>query len=228
MKQIALDIGLPSEPMFSNYLAGPNQPALSHLQLWAGGQLRSPVPTYLWGAAGSGKTHLLRAAAHALRDQGAVIGWFDASCAEPPDFQEAWAAVFLDDCHLYTAVQQQAAFVWFVRALNAADGRPRGVLAAGLMPPADLRLREDLRTRLGWGHVFALQPLGDEQRREVLRRQADGRGLVLSEEVMNFILNRFARDLTHLVQLLDRLDAYSLQTQRPITIALVKSMLESA
>ncbi len=228
MKQIALDIGLPSEPMFSNYLAGPNQPALSHLQLWAGGHLRSPVPTYLWGATGSGKTHLLRAAAHALREQGAAIGWLDASCVEPPDFQEAWAAVFFDDCHLYTAVQQQAAFVWFVRALNAADGRTPGVLAAGLMPPADLRLREDLRTRLGWGHVFALQLLGDEQRRAVLRRQADVRGLVLSEEVMDFILNRFARDLTHLVQLLDRLDAYSLQTQRPITIPLVKSMLESA
>jgi DnaA family protein len=62
----------------------------------------------------------------------------------------------------------------------------------------------------------------------VLRRQADARGLVLSEEVIGFVLSRFARDLTHLVQLLDRLDAYSLQTQRPITIALVKSMLESA
>jgi len=228
MKQIALDIGLPSEPMFSNYLAGPNQPALSHLQLWAGGELRSPVPTYLWGATGSGKTHLLRAAVHALRERGASIGWLDASCSEPPDFQEAWAAVFLDDCHLYTAVQQQAAFVWFVRALHAGDGRPRGVLAAGQVPPADLNLREDLRTRLGWGHVFALQLLGDEQRRAVLRRQADARGLVLREEVIGFVLSRFARDLTHLVQLLDRLDAYSLQTQRPITIALVKSMLESA
>lgn len=228
MKQIALDIGLASEPMFSNYLAGPNQPALSHLQLWAGGSLRSPVPTYLWGSTGSGKTHLLRAAAHALRERGAAIGWLDASCSEPPDFQEAWAAIFLDDCHLYTAVQQQAAFVWFVRALNADEGRPRGVLAAGLMPPADLRLREDLRTRLGWGHVFALQTLGDEQRRAVLRRQADARGLILSEEVINFILSRFSRDLTHLVQLLDQLDVHSLQTQRPITIALVKSMLESS
>ncbi len=228
MKQIALDIGLPSEPMFSNYLAGPNQPVLSHLQLWAGGELRSPVPIYLWGANGSGKTHLMRAAAHALRDRGARIGWLDASCTEPPDFEEAWAAVFFDDCHLFTAVQQQAAFSWFVRALHAADGRPRGLLAAGLNPPADLRLREDLRTRLGWGHVFSLQPLDDEHRRAVLRQQADSRGLVLSDEVIAFILSRFSRDLTHLVQLIDQLDAYSLQTHRPITIALIKAMLESA
>lgn len=228
MKQIALDIGLPSQPMFSNYLAGPNQPALSHLQLWAGGDLRSPVPCYLWGPGGSGKTHLLRAAAQALRDRGARVGWLDATSMEPPEFQDDWAAVFLDDCHLYTAVQQQAAFVWFVRALNPVDGRPRGVLAAGSSPPADLRLREDLRTRLGWGHVFALQTLGDEQRRAVLRLQADARGLVLGDELIDFILSRFARDLTHLVQLLDRLDAYSLQTKRPITIPLVKSMLEAS
>ncbi len=47
MKQIALDIGLACVPSFTNYLAGPNEPALSHLQLWAGSALRSPVPTYL-------------------------------------------------------------------------------------------------------------------------------------------------------------------------------------
>ena len=55
----------------------------------------------------------------------------DASLLEPPAFDESWAAVILDDCHLYTAVQQQAAFNWFVNALNAADGHPRWVLAAG-------------------------------------------------------------------------------------------------
>jgi len=227
MKQIALDIGLACVPSFTNYLAGPNEPALSHLQLWAGSALRSPVPTYLWGPTGSGKTHLLQASAQALREAGARVGWLDASLLEPPDFDESWAAVFMDDCHLYTAVQQHAAFSWFVHAVNAADGRPRGVLAAGLLPPADLALRDDLRSRLGWGHVFGLQPLSDAQRRAVLRRQADARGLLLSDEVIDYILSRFTRDLVHLVQLLDQLDGYSLQTQRPITIALVKTMLEN-
>ena len=89
-------------------------------------------------------------------------------------------------------------------------------------------MREDLRSRLGWGHVFALQSLSDDQRRAVLRQQADARGLLLGDEVMDFILKRFARDLTHLVDLLDQLDHHSLQTQRPITIALVKSMLEAS
>ncbi|HQS91618.1 DnaA/Hda family protein, partial [Polaromonas sp.] len=127
----------------------------------------------------------------------------------------------------YTAVQQQAAFNWFVNALNAPDGRPRWVLAAGNLPPADLHLREDLRTRLGWGHVFALQALNDLERRTVLRTEAESRGVVLSDEAMDFILSRFSRDLGSLMQLLHQLDAYALQTRRAITIPLIKSMLEN-
>jgi DnaA family protein len=227
MKQIALDIGLASPSSFANFFAGPNEAVLKHLALWAGHDLRSPVPTYLWGEAGSGKTHLLKAVSESLREQGAAVGWLDASVREPPEFNDSWAAVILDDCHLYTAVQQQAAFNWFVNALNATDGHPRWVLAAGVLPPADLTLREDLRTRLGWGHVFALQALTEPERRAVLRQEADARGVFLSDEAMDFILSRFSRDLGNLMQLLDQLDAYALQTQRAITIPLIKSMLES-
>lgn len=227
MKQIALDIGLASSPSFANFFCGPNEAALKHLTLWTGNALRSPVPTYLWGESASGKTHLLKAVREALREQGAASGWMDASIMEPPDFDERWAAVVLDDCHLYTAVQQQAAFNWFVNALNAPDGRPRWVLAAGNAPPADLQLRDDLRSRLGWGHVFALEALTELERRAVLRKEADARGVFLSDEAMDFILSRFSRDLGSLMQLLDQLDAYALQTQRAITIPLIKSMLEN-
>lgn len=227
MKQIALDIGLASAPSFANFFAGPNEAALKHLQLWAGSRLRAPVPTYVWGQPGSGKTHLLKAAGEALREQGARVGWMDASTVEPPEFNEAWAAVLLDECHLYTAEQQQAAFNWFVNALNAADGQPRWVLAAGSVPPADLALREDLRTRLGWGHVFELHALTEPERRAVLRREADARGVFLSDEAMDFMLTRFSRDLSSLMQLLDRLDGYALQTQRAVTIPLIKAMLDN-
>jgi DnaA family protein len=223
MKQIALDIGLGAPPSLANFFAGPNEPALRHLLLWAGSPTRSPVPTYLWGAGGSGKTHLLKATGEALRDQGASCGWLDATVAEPPSFDERWACVMMDDTHLYTAVQQHAAFNWFVNA----QALQRGVLAAGALPPADLKLREDLRTRLGWGHVFQLQVLSEPERRSVLRQAADERGVFLSDEVMDFMLTRFSRDLSNLMQLLQQLDGYALQTKRAITIPLIKAMLEN-
>ena len=224
MKQIALDIGLARVPTLSGFCAGPNEAALAHLRLWAESPTRSPVPTYLWGPSGCGKTHLLKAVAESLREQGAAAGWLDASVLEPPAFDERWAVVLFDEVHLYTAVQQHAAFNWFVNA----QGLQRGVLAAGELPPADLKLREDLRTRLGWGHVFALQVLSEPERRAVLRQAADARGVFLGDEVMDFMLTRFSRDLGSLMHLLEQLDGYALQTKRAITVPLIKSMLENA
>jgi DnaA family protein len=223
MKQLPLDIGLARPPSLDSFLAGPNEAAWRHLQLWVGSPTRSPVPTYLWGAPASGKTHLLQAVQESLREQGASAGWMDATQPEPPEFDERWAVVLMDDVHLYTAVQQHAAFNWFVNAQTL----QRGVLAAGAAAPVHLQLREDLRTRLGWGHVFQLHVLSEPERRAVLRQAADARGLFLSDEVMDFILHRFSRDLGSLMQLLEHLDAYALQTQRAVTIPLVKSMLES-
>jgi DnaA family protein len=227
MKQMALDIGLAPVPTLDNYVPVGNEAALDHLRLWVGNPLRSPVPTMLWGEGGSGKSHLLRAVRESLREHGGRVGWLDAQTLHPGDYDERWEAVLLDDVHLYTAEQQAAAFNWFVNAQAPAHGPARWVLAAGDRPPADLQLREDLRTRLGWGHVFQLTALGEAERRSVLRRAADERGVFLGDEVMDFMLNRFSRDLSSLMMLLDQLDAYALRTQRAITIPLIKSMLEN-
>ena len=229
MKQLALDIGLAPGPTLDNFHAGPNAQALQHLRLAVGNGAapRSPVPSYLWGEAGTGKTHLLKATYEALRAQGASVGWLDPTVALPTEFDERWSAVLLDDVQLYTTAQQAEAFNWFVNAINPTAGAPRWVLAAGALPPADLPLRDDLRTRLGWGHVFQLQLLNESERRAVLRQQADARGIVLADEVMDYMLTRFSRDLGSLMQLLDRLDSFALRTQRAVTVPLLKTMLQS-
>ena len=227
MKQLALDIGLSARPTLDTFFPGPNEAALSHLRLWASGGTRAPVPTYLWGETGSGKSHLLQAVHQALVDQSMAVGWLDSHTFHPPEFSEEWVAVLMDDVHLYNAEQQHTAFNWFVNALTPRTGAARWVLAAGQLPPADLRLRDDLRTRLGWGHVYGLQILDEPERRAVLRQAADARGLFLSDEVMSYMLNRFSRDLGSLMQLLDHLDHYALQTQRALTIPLVRAMLEN-
>jgi DnaA-homolog protein len=226
MKQLALDIGLAPAATLEGFVAAGNDAALAHVRLWAESDARSPVPTLLWGESGSGKTHLLQAARHALLERGARVGWIDADTPPGQPFDDRWDAVLMDDCHLYTTDQQATAFNWFINALAPAQGPARWVLASADRPPADLPLRDDLRTRLGWGDVFALQVPGEDERRAVLRRAADARGVFLGDEVMDFMLTRFSRDLGSLMHLLDRLDAYALCTQRAITIPLIKSMLD--
>lgn len=231
MKQLALDIGLTTGPSLSRYFEGRNAAVLDHLRVWVGDGLaqtpRSPVPTYLWGESGSGKTHLLTSVREALREQGALVGWMNASMGFPPEFDERWAAVIMDEVHLYTPLQQARAFNWFVNATSPATGGQRWVLSAGELPPADLPLRDDLRSRLGWGHVFQLQLLDETERRAVLRQEADARGVFLGDDVMDYMLKRFSRDLGSLMQLLDMLDGFALRNKRAITIPLLKTMLET-
>jgi DnaA family protein len=227
MKQLVLDMALPTAPSLSNFCVGPNLDALSHLRLWLGepgSRTRSPLSTYLWGESGSGKSHLLQAMRSALTLRGETVGWMEAGMQGEPPFDERWTCVLMDDVQSYTLRQQHTAFNWFVNA----QSQQVAVLAAGSLPPADLKLRDDLRSRLGWGHVFGLKPLDEAERRNVLRQAAQERGLALSDEVMDFMLHRFSRDLGNLMELLTLLDGYALQTQRAITIPLIKSMMDNA
>lgn len=226
MQQLVLDIGLSRGPSLDNFCVGPNAAAVAHLRNWVStpAATRSALATYVWGASGSGKTHLLRAVQAELLARGERVGWLDAGVVLPEAFDESWSAVILDQVHEYDANQQQAAFNWFVNAQTL----QRAVLAAGDLPPTDLALRDDLRTRLGSGLVFGLQAPDDVQRRAVLRSSAEARGMVLNDEVLDFMLTRFSRELSSLMELLNLMDSYALQTQRTITIPLIKSMLDHA
>ena len=218
MKQIPLPIASAPAPTFASYLAGVNGAALAQAMRLAAGA----PPLYLWGPPGSGKTHLLRALADRTQREGGRVAWFDTGHALPWAHDEAATGlVVLDDCDRYDAAQQQAAFACFVQAATHGGA----IAAAGRLPPVDLPLREDLRSRLGWGHVFGLQPLAEPEVRAVLRREADRRGLFLSDEVMAYLLTRFERDLQHLMAQLDRLDRYALVTKRAPTLPLLRQML---
>jgi DnaA family protein len=220
MRQLPLSLG-PTDPCsFDNFHAHGNEAAVAHLSSLAQSP-RGLAPVYLWGGRGVGKTHLLRAWAKAVQAPGARVGWFEASTPLPWEHDEAWHGIVFDGVHSFDAPRQHAAFALFAQA--AALGQQ--VLAAGSVPPVDLAVREDLRTRLGWGPVFHLLPLAEDHCRAALRREADRRGIFLSDEVMGYLMTRFERDLGSLMGLLDRLDRFALAQQRGVTVPLLKRML---
>lgn len=217
MKQLPLLMSSGPAPSFDNFVIGRNAQAVDHLR-------RRPLPAtpvYLWGPAGSGKSHLLQAVARSAELNGERVGGFSPRDSLPWTFDESWRAIVLDDCDGFSEAQQHAAFALFVEA--STHGLP--VVAAGSVPPVDLPVRDDLRTRLGWGLVFQLESLSEAEVRAVLRREADRRGVFLSDEVMGYLLTRFARDLGFLMKLLGRLDTFALANQRAITVPLLKQML---
>ena len=223
MQQFTLDVAVDISPSLNNFLPTGNEAVQQHLRLWLNAKQRPPVPIYLWGESGTGKTHLLRALARGLTERSEPFGHITADTQEPPSFNPAWRAVLMDDVHQYNSVQQHAAFNWFVNSATVGCS----VVATGDAAPAKLKLRDDLRSRLGWGDIFALQALSDVAQREALRASAHTRGLQLGDEVLDYMSTRFSRDLGHLMQWLDKLDQYALQTKRAITVPLLKQMLDN-
>ncbi len=218
MKQIPLAIGPQPLPTFDTFISHRNTAAVNHLRA----RSAPATPTYLWGPAGCGKSHLLRSLVYERQQAGEHAEVFDAQDPAPWLPRDDCTLVVVDRCDMLDAERQHAAFALFVQATDLGAQW----VAAGRLPPVDLPLRDDLRTRLAWGHVFALQPLAEHEARAVLRRQADQRGIFLGDEVMDYLLTRFARDLKSLMSLLDQLDRYALAKQRVVTVPLLRQMLQ--
>lgn len=215
---MALDIGLAAAPDFESFIALGNEAAVrTLLDLQPGA-----APVYLWGPSGCGKTHLLRALQAQAQAAHQVVTWLDGAGAERTPLADGTQWLLMDQAESWSPAQQQAAFSAFVQA--SAQGAT--VVAAGRLPPVDLPIRDDIRTRLGWGLVLSLWPLGESDLRQALQGEALRRGLRLGDEVLDYALRRLSRDLKSLTGLLDRFDRYALQHQRPLTVPLLRQMLD--
>lgn len=197
MRQLAFELSDPPEPSFDNFVAGANAEAVAGVRALAEGKPGDGI-VYLWGELGSGRTHLLRAAANA-------------------------GVLVYDDVERLGADEQQALF----SAINAARNGEARVLAAGGAPPAQLSLREDVRTRLAWGLVYQLRPLTDEDKAHHLRTEAGRRGMRLGDDVIAYLLSRLPRDFASLNSVLDLLDRHSLARQKPVTVPLAREALSN-
>ncbi|ALM84436.1 DnaA regulatory inactivator Hda [Bordetella sp. N] len=224
-RQLLLSVLPESAPTLANFVPGPNQAALAAVRTLTPGRA-----LYLWGAAGCGRSHLLRALA-AVPGARYITAGMEARAALPAlahsDAQAAMPAVVaVDDIHLMDDAGQAALFALYNRwRESAATDRAFALAVAGDRAPLAMPLREDLRTRLGWDLVYGLAQLSDADKLEALGRQAAERGLQLSPEVLNWMLTHYDRDMRRLATLLDALDRYSLATRRPINISLLRTML---
>jgi DnaA family protein len=196
-RQLALPIQPPPAPTLDNFVPGANGELLARLRELREGRC-AEVVLYLWGAPGSGRSHLLRACA---RD-GVTVA---------------------DDVERFDEAAQIALF----HAVNRARESGATVLAAGPLPPAQLALREDLRSRLAWGLVYEVKPLTDAERATYLRGEAARRGLRLADDVVAYLLSHVRRDMASLGAILDHLDRTSLEQQRAVTLPLVREALRS-
>jgi DnaA-homolog protein len=228
--QLPLSVKLSDEATFDNFFGGPNAHAVRAVEALADPACAPPdTSVYLWGAAGSGRSHLLQAACHRMAERGGLAMYLPLAelVALGPELLEGMEAVdllCLDelDALVGLAAWQEALFHLYNR-LREQGGR---LLLAASAPPRAMELDlADLSSRLGWGLVFQMQALDDDGKQAVLKLRAEGRGLQLSDEVARYILNRGARGMGELFAALEKLDQASLQAQHRLTIPFVKRIM---
>ncbi len=223
-QQMALAIQLNDEATFADFNWGTNtllRQQLEHILSFNGDRI-----LYLWGAPGSGKSHLLQACCQEV----------NSAMYLPLSLLKEWGPQAIEDLEEQTllciddvdAIAQDAAWEEALFHLyNRVKDKENGLLIiTGKQPPAQLPLKlPDLRSRLAWGLVLQLHELNDEEKINTLQLHASKRGFALPEIVGQFLINRCSRNMQDLHQLLNKLDEASLAAQRRITIPFVKTIL---
>jgi DnaA family protein len=221
MKQLTLSVRPRADAVFESFAPGENTEILAALHSAA------PAPIWLWGARGSGKTHLLQAVCAAAGETAAYFP-LGRGLALPPEALlgfERSRVLCVDDADSVAGdpAWEEALFRLFN---EAAELRTRLIFAAALAPRQAPWSLTDWRSRAAACVVYQLRELDDEGRIEALRLRAAQRGLQLPYETSEYLLKRMPRDLPSLFQILDALDEASLVEQRRLTIPFIRDELE--
>lgn len=219
MSQLLLDLKPEQRPSLDNFVAGTNAELVGRLRALAEPDNFDTI--YLWGAEGSGRSHLLGAVALAAEGR-RLTRLVDGRQAGADMNVPPGGLLIVDDVDRLDADAQVSLF----RAFNAARLVGHAVLLAGPVPPLQLDVREDLRTRIGQSLIYEVKPLTDEEKSAALARHALLRGMRVDASLVNYLLRHGRRDLPSLMAVLDALDRATLQQQRPATLPLLKEVME--
>lgn len=185
---------------------------------------------YICGASGAGKTHLCLAIAEQIQQQGSVayLNFHELrQTAQPAALLSLMQAevICCDDIEAIAGdnAWQEALF----HAFNELRQQQKRLLIVTENPPAQLTITlPDLCSRLATGLVFQLPVMADQRKQQALILQAQSRGLILPEEVAQYLLRHYGRDMPSLMAVLQKLDKASLQAQRRLTIPFVKEVMQ--
>ncbi|MBX3680688.1 MAG: DnaA regulatory inactivator Hda [Rhodocyclaceae bacterium] len=219
MKQLVLDITKDAPPRFDNFVVGANAALVAALRERADTLADHLL---LWGAHGCGRSHLLEATTAAARDGGRPAIAIDAREAGACLPEDEGLLLAIDNVGALSETAQIALF----NSFNRAGSLGQTLLLSADRPPLGLPLREDLRTRIGQCLVFEVLPLADDERASILHGMAERRGLRLDTDVVAYLLRHGRRDMPSLLAVMDALDASSLEQKRPITLPLLRELMQ--
>jgi DnaA family protein len=206
LSQLALPLQLQDHAVFESFWPAGNDALVSYLSELAA--TSNGPGCWIWGAAATGKTHLLQAVCEKQGDRAAYVPLALLADAGPGILEGLSSRQFvcLDDVHLVAAdADWELALFNLYNLVADAEGI---LIASAIAAPRECHFDlADLASRFSLLPAFHLTALAEVDRIKALQLRARHRGLDLPDDTANFLLNRSKRDMASLYALLSRPNA---------------------
>lgn len=227
---------------FDNFVVGPSN-RLGHASCVAVSHSLGNTynPLFLYGSSGLGKTHLLHAVCHEVKQKfyNVVIQFLNCEdfvnrfiraieTGNLASFQSQFRtvdALVIDDVQfLREREQSQEEFFHTFNALY--NNGKQIILSADSLPGKIPSLEERLISRFNWGLVARIDPPSYETRVAIIQKKAHVRGISISDEIAEYIAHKVQANIRELEGALTTLYAVATTTDKPITLELAQIALE--
>jgi chromosomal replication initiator protein len=202
---------------------------------------KSYNPLTIYGDSGLGKTHLLHALGHYVRNYFDRVRVRYVSTEEltndfinaisqnkGADFRRRYRDVdvlLIDDIQFLEGKEQTQEE--FFHTFNTLHNAQKQIVMTSDRPPKLLEnLEPRLRSRFGWGLITDVQPPDLETRIAILRKKAAQERLVAGPEVLEFIASRIQTNIRELEGALIRVTAFASLNRQQVDLALAEIVLK--
>jgi len=234
---------LNSRYTFENFVVGPSN---RHAHAYSLAVAESPAKTYnplfIYGGVGLGKTHLIQAICHHIKNKASgnlkicflsserfTNELIDAiQHRSTAAFRQKYRNVdvlVIDDIHFIAG--KESTQEEFFHTFNTLYDAHKQIVFSSDRPPKEIsNLQERLVSRFGWGLTTDVQPPDLETRVAILKKKIEREPVSVPDEVIFFIAQLIKTNIRELEGALIRTIAYSLLEERPITLDLTKDVLK--
>jgi chromosomal replication initiator protein len=228
---------------FENFVIGSSN---RHSHAYSLAVAQSPAKTYnplfIYGGVGLGKTHLIQAICHHVKNKSDTPKKICYLSSEKftnelidaiqhhstPAFRQKYRNVdvlVIDDIHFIAG--KESTQEEFFHTFNALYDAHKQIIISSDRPPKEINnLQERLVSRFNWGLTTDIQPPDMETRVAILKKKVEREPVSVPDDVIFFIAQLIKTNIRELEGALIRTIAYSLLEEKAITLDLAREILK--
>lgn len=227
---------------FENFVVGPsNRFTHAACVAIADSPAKAYNPLFIYGKVGLGKTHLMQAICHRIKDRNPSAKFYFTPSEKFTNelinaiqnrstqaFREKFRNVdvlLIDDIHFIA--NKEATQEEFFHTFNALYDNHKQIIISSDRPPKEIqKLEERLVSRFGWGLVTDIHFPDLETRIAILRKKIEHETIKIADDIIFFIAESIKTNIRELEGALVRVIAYALLQEEELTLEIARNVLK--